>query len=246
MAVITGYASSALSEGAQAAEVGIGADIASSYVWRGITINKDPVIQPSLEVVHPSGIGLEIWSNMDMGDDDGVFEKRQFSEIDLTAFYSFDLDYLSVTIGYIEYLYPGQTSVDIHGVTRGLLSNREIFAGVDTEPVPGLTVGLTGYYEIEEWRDIYVVAEAAYEMDVTEKITAGVNGSIGYAGGGFSENENSGLHDYLLGASSEYAFKEDLSFSIFVYYVDSARSKTLPGDLVRENWIGGISAYHTF
>jgi uncharacterized protein (TIGR02001 family) len=232
---------------AQAAEVTVGTDVISSYVWRGITLTADPVVQPSVDIAHPSGFGLNVWGNFDLGDDDGVYEENQFSEIDISLSYTLDLDPLSITVGYIEYVYPGAFEVhEITGEIEHVKADREVFVGTSAELLPGLTLDVTAYYEFETVKDIYAIAELAYAMDLTDALSLSVYGSIGYAGKDAAAGGESGFHEYLVGVSTAFAVTENLELSAFVNYVDSVDSDVLPDEFIREDVFGGVSAYYSF
>ncbi len=239
---IIGCALMAVPVDSNAAEVKAGADVLTSYVFRGVTINADPVIQPYLNVTHPSGVGLKVWSNFDLGDDDAAFEKREFSETRFIAHYKDEANAFRYKLGYIEYTFPGVVSEDGIDAT----ANREVFVGATTELTPDLDAGITGYYEFEDVRDFYVSAKANYSLAVTEELSVGAHGHFGFAGKDFALGDNSGAHDYLLGVSSTFALRDDTNVRAFVNYVDTARTKTLPDEFVRENWVGGLGINHTF
>lgn len=92
----------------RAAEVSAGAEIASAYVFRGVTLNDGPVLQPSIEI---SGMPVTfgVWGNFNLSDYEGNAAENEFSEIDLYG--SFDiplgLDPFGLSAGYTEYAYPG-------------------------------------------------------------------------------------------------------------------------------------------
>ena len=123
--------------GVRAAEVTIGADALTSYIWRGITINKERVVQPYVNVEHPAGFSLEIWTNMNLQEDDGRFGKRAFSETRFTMAYEKEVNDIAMSIGYTEYTYTGQDK-PANDPLRTRSALREIFAGARTELLPGL------------------------------------------------------------------------------------------------------------
>ncbi len=239
----------------QAAEVTVGTDVVSSYLYRGITLNSDAVVQPSVDIAHPSGLGLNIWANFDLGDDDGVYEKREFSEVDFDLSYTVDFDAFSLTVGYIEYLYPSQTDVaeDAEGgltVTR-LAPDREAYVSVGAELVPGLDLGLTVYQSMASSDGTYAVLSAGYGLEVIDGLTLGLNGSVAYGakeatGSALLGEPKAGWHDYLVGVSADMDVAEGLSVNAFVNYVGALDSDVLPSELVREDVFGGVGVYYTF
>lgn len=232
----------------QAAEVTVGADVASSYIWRGITLNADPVVQPSVAVEHESGFALEVWSNFDLGDDDGAFAEREFSEIDFDVSYTLDVEGISLTLGYIEYTFPAAGgSVDEEtGDVSVVTADREIYVGVGAELIEGLGLSLTAYQNLAASDTTYVVLAAEYGMEVIEGLEVGVNGSIAYGAKGATAGGKAGMHDYLVGISAAFEVAEGLEVGAFFNYVGSLDSDVLPDEAVREDFFGGVSLYYTF
>ena len=180
----------------QAAEVTVGADVISAYVWRGITLNADPVVQPSVNIVHPSGIVLNIWGNFDLGDDNKAYKENQFSELDIALSYTVELDPIAITFGYTEYTYPGMGDFDEETrIPSQGSEDREVFIGASADVLPGLSLGVKAYYEYEHVKDLYAIAEIAYGMEITDALSVRVYGSIGYTGKDASEGGVSGFHE---------------------------------------------------
>ncbi len=232
---------------AHAADVTVGADAVSSYVWRGITLNKDAVIQPSLAAEHESGFAIEVWANFDLGDDDGTYAEREFSEIDFDVSYTVDLDPVSLTVGYIEYTFPAAPIVSVEeGDVDFATADREIYVSVGTEVVPGLGLDLTVYQNLATSDGTYAVLGAEYGLEVIDGVSLALNGSVAYGAKGITAGGKSGWHDYLIGLTAEMEIVEDVSVSAFVNYVGSLDSDVLPSEFVREDIYGGLGVYYSF
>lgn len=95
---------------------------ASRYIWRGIPLNEDSVIQPSVGI-SKAGFSLEVWGNIDTtnwGETDGGYgdEKWNLTEVDYMGSYSFEIDKLSFSTGFLTYTYPNtpfQSTTEIYG-----------------------------------------------------------------------------------------------------------------------------------
>ena len=76
-----------------------GADLVSSYLWRGTKFGTGPAVQPYLSL---SFGGFEIggWGSYSFGNSD-------FSEADLYLAYGFDF---GLSIGFTDYYFPGESS----------------------------------------------------------------------------------------------------------------------------------------
>ena len=65
-----------------------GMDINSAYIWRGVTANNGLVFQPSMDIAK-NGFDFNVWANYDAADYHDTVEQNKFSEVDLTASYTF-------------------------------------------------------------------------------------------------------------------------------------------------------------
>ncbi|MFH1645696.1 MAG: TorF family putative porin [Candidatus Omnitrophota bacterium] len=72
-------------------EVSAGASIYSEYIWRGMKIDDDPVIQSDLSLGY-KGLSVGIWSSLGLDGDDA----NDSDEIDYTVSYSYDCSKLGV------------------------------------------------------------------------------------------------------------------------------------------------------
>lgn len=234
---------------AEAADVTLGADVVSSYVWRGITLNKDVVVQPELTVEHESGLALGIWSNFDIGDDDGTYAEREFSEIDFDLSYTRAVGPVEVSVGYIEFTYPG--AFDVHEITEEVShapSDREVYVGVaaDVAALPGLSLDLTVYQNITASDTTYALLSAEYGYEVLDGLTLSLVGTAAYGAKGVTAGGKSGLHDYLIGLNAEQTVTEALTVSAFVNYVGALDSDVLPKEFIREDVFGGVGLAYAF
>lgn len=246
----------ATSTPAHAADVTVGADVLSSYIWRGVTINKDTVVQPSLAVEHDSGLALEVWANFDIGDNDGEFEKRQFSEIDFDVSYTLDLNPISVTLGYIEYTYPCQIedlnaeNGDDDGEETDRFgrktADRDVYVRIATELPPGIEMDLTVYQDLSTSDGTYARLTGVYEFQVNEKLVLGLKGSVGYGAKDATASGKAGWHDYLVGISADYEVADVLTVGVFAHHVGSLDSDVLPSEAVVEDVYGGLGLYYSF
>jgi uncharacterized protein (TIGR02001 family) len=221
---------------AMAADASFGADINSAYVWRGITFNDGAVIQPSLDVT-TGGFGFNVWGNIDIDDDNGTLDDREFSEVDLTLSYSIDIKSVSLSVGYIEYLFP---TTDAGGAP----GTREVYGDISFSPVEGLTTGFTIYYDFDEVEDYYVSLNIGYSRELVEKLTMDIDLFAGCAGEDMSAGAEDGLHDYNISLGLGYAVTDAVSVSGFIAYTDTFDEDVLPEQDV--DVYGGIGAYYTF
>jgi len=225
-----------------AADVTGAADINSAYVWRGQTFNDGLVVQPSVDIVK-GGFGLNVWGNFDIEDYNDNYESAEFSEVDISATYVFDLDTVDLGIGYIEYLYPTTKR-------SGQSGTREVFGGLKV-PLPlNIYLGIDLFYDFDEVNDLYINMGFDFSHDFTEQLSLGAGVSIAYAGDEYCADDSAGLYDYNFSISGEFALDEALSVSAFIKYTDSMDNDNLrdlnrPGTL-DVNFYYGIGVSYTF
>ena len=95
-------------------------DFYSKYIWRGFTLDRDPVVQPSFNMSY-KGLTFSFWSNWDADNEDGV----NSDEVDFIVDYTKSFDKFSVSVGHTYYDFPG---------TNGY--SREFYVGVGTATIP--------------------------------------------------------------------------------------------------------------
>lgn len=217
---------------AMAADATVGVDLNSAYVWRGITFNDGAVAQPSLDVTKGNW-GINVWGNFDIDDYDGTLEDGEFSEIDLTLSYSFNVEILDITVGYIEYLFP-----------EGGAGTREIFASFGVGFLENFSAGADFYYDIDEVDDYYISLGLGYSCGLSDKVTLDAGVSIGIAGQDASLGPDEGFHDINLSLGLSYAVTEAMSIGAMVAYTDSLDDDVLPDQ--DTDFYGGINLYYSF
>jgi len=187
-------------------------DYASKYVWRGIEVNDEPVLQPSL-TLSAAGFSFNAWGNYDLTDGG---REDNFSEYDFTLSYGTTLDEeekLYVEVGAIEYYFPpngaGNDTQEVYGAV-----------GYDCLLKPMVKV----FYDFGEIHGTYAVASIGHGivLDDEEKLTLNLGASVGYAttdynDGYFGVNKN-GWNDGVLSAGLTYAFTEKFSGSWTLLY----------------------------
>ena len=216
-----------------AADASVAVDAMSAYVWRGLTFNDGIVLQPSIDVTS-GGFGINVWSNMDVDDYNGAVEEGEFSEVDLTASYSFSAGPVDAGIGIIEYLFPAGGS-----------STTELYASAGMDIVGGLSAAATLYYDIDQVEDYYATFGLSYGFDLSDSLSMGFSGDIAYAGEDFAMayggGTEAGLFNYVVGFSLDFAASEDLSIGISATYTDSLDDDVLADESVDTKFYGGIS-----
>lgn len=225
---------------ASAADATVAMDMNSAYVWRGITFNDGFVLQPSVDVVH-GGFGVNVWGNIDMDDYDDTLDSGEFSEVDITLSYGFDVDPVSVTIGYIEYLFPTTDA-------GGAAGTRELFLSLGFDLIGDLSGSVDVYYDFDEFDTVYVNAGLGYSFALSEAASLDLGASAGYYDEDGTADGDAGLFDYLLSAGVSYAVSDALSIAALLNYTDAFDEDKLPDGMGAQdvNTFGGLSIAYSF
>lgn len=231
-----------------AADASIGADVASAYVWRGMTFNDGMVIQPYLDVTAENGFNANVWANYDYDDYDKQLTNKEFSEVDLTLSYGMSLGPVDLTGGYIEYLFPN-AGVDDEG--KSIQGTGEIFLSAGISPFEGLSIGLDGYYDVDDVRDFYTNLSVGYDLSLPADISLGFSASAGYAGRKYRAEYKPGLYDYNLSVSLGVPVTDAIELSAYVAHTNSFDDKDGLQDIkyggpMDVNTYGGVGVSYGF
>jgi uncharacterized protein (TIGR02001 family) len=181
----------------------------TDYRFRGISLSgKDPAVQAEVSVSHASGLYGVAWaSNVDLGDGaDDV-------EIDLSLGYAADIGNVSVDVGAIYYLYPGNSGfnyIELYGSVGASLGPASVTLGAAYAPEQD---------NIGDQDNIYVYVST--EVAIGESPLS-LHGTFGIEDGAFGDSKR----DWLIGASYDLGG----GFSATLDYVDTHRAFTNLGD----------------
>ena len=96
-------------------------DFYSDYVWRGFTLDRDPVIQPGVSI-SAKGFTYSFWGSWDMDNNEG----GQSDEIDQVLDYTVGLtDVISISLGHTFYDFPDSNTY-----------SKEFYLGVGLTKIP--------------------------------------------------------------------------------------------------------------
>ena len=186
-----------------------GADVVSSYVWRGTQFGTGPAVQPWFTLPElTSGLELGVWGSFPLSDDGGEHASGQTYELDLYASYDFGPFALTVT----NYTFPTATGVYDTASYELFDGDMEVTASTSLGAI-GLTVGY--FTDLEA---LYVEAGTT---------VGGMNLAIGYGSdgdGAFYAGGESGLVNVSLGGSKDIKITDDYSlplFGSFIYNPDA-------------------------
>ena len=184
--------------------------LVSAYVWRGLTANEEPVLQPSLDVVI-GPITINVWANLDLTNQtDSGIRSGQVSELDLLIDYGYafgaDEEFL-LSFGIVDYLFPAAGSTT------------ELYLSFSWDSIvsPSITI-----YRDVDIPTLYIGLDATYPYQPSEaiEIEAGVSLGLGdkdWATSmmGVSESDAAfGLFDASITVTAIYAIDDHTTASL--------------------------------
>ena len=139
------------------------AALASRYVWRGQTLSEGLVIQPSVGFAL-GGFSANLWSNVDLDNDEEDDDGIVLNETDLTLSYSLPIGPVNATAGFIHYDFDGADTQELY-----------LTCALATLLNPTLSL----YYDIDEGDGGFAVLGVSHAFPVGPvSLTAG--GSLGF------------------------------------------------------------------
>ncbi len=146
--------------------------IFNKYVFRGYELSSGSVVlQPGIAISY-KGFSANFWGNIDSNgrptqsfspDREG---HKSFNEVDLTLSYTYSLDKLSLTGGYIYY------------GTKYAPETEELFLSASYDVIANPT--LTVYRDITSYPGTYINLSVAHSLPVYKEITLDLGASAGY------------------------------------------------------------------
>ncbi len=161
------------------------AGLFSKYVWRGMIVTDDPVLQPDLSV-SVMGFGADIWGNMDLTDYHRTSEDPdglggQFYEMDYSLSYGVSLPLLKLGAGLIYYDFPNTHD----SATTELY----ISAAADVLFSPSVAM----YYDVDEIDGGYLQLAAGYAVEMSPGTDLDLAASLGYGSADYVQGYFAGL-----------------------------------------------------
>lgn len=180
----------------------------TDYRFRGISLSdKNPALQAEVSVAHESGFYGAAWFS-NVSDGSGAEDL----EVDLSLGYAKDIGNLSVDIGAVYYLYPGNSDfnyIEPYASIGGSIGPATVTVGVAYAPKQDNIGDTDNFY-----------AYISGDVGLGESPVS-LHGTFGYEDGAFADNKL----DWLLGATYDFGS----GWSATLDYVDTDHSLTSHG-----------------
>jgi uncharacterized protein (TIGR02001 family) len=228
-------------------DVELGVDVFSHYMWRGMVVNEDPVVQPSVTVskdLFGGTVAFNVWSSFDLTDfSETNGSSGHLQEIDYTLSYGKSLtEWVDFETGVIYYRFPGDAGT--------LPSTWEAYASFSFPATCFVTPSVTAYYDFDEVDGWYVKAALDREFAITEAVTLGLSTSVGYADADYNAYyfgvDDSAFTDLNFGASLSYQVTENFSVGISAGYTLVIDSDLRDAVNDEDKFYTGVSASFAF
>lgn len=188
------------------------------YIFRGYEIGHDSmVIQPAITISY-KGFSGSLWGNIDsdqhptqsfVPDRDG---HKSLNEVDLTLSYTYSIDKLSLTGGYIYY------------GTKYVQETEELFISASYDVIARPTLAI--YRDITSYPGTYINLSLSHSEKIYKDITLDLGASAGYFSGdddAFKTNGGTGkkyraFHDGMVKAGFTIPIAKNLSVQPIAQY----------------------------
>lgn len=209
--IITSITAGLVASSALAVDVTL--DLASAYVFRGVTLSDKASFQPGIEA---SGFGLAeeygsvafgAWAAYDLDDSYTGAMSSTFQETDWYVSYGLPtfVDGLDLSIGYCEYSYGAGSSDEELSFGAGY-SIAGVGLGATYYQGVGGAISTSAYFELA----------AGYDLEVTEDLAVSLGARVGYAD---PDGGESGFSDYDLSAAVSYPLTDVWSIGASATYI---------------------------
>jgi hypothetical protein len=222
----------------------------TKYVWRGMNLVDEAVLQPSIEV-GLFGFEVAVWGNMYLTD---IYnEAGQFSEVDYTLGYELELAIIELEAGFLHYSYPKHHFDD----------TTEFYLGAEVNVL--LSPSLMVYQDIDKFKGAYWAASIGHGFGLGETMQLDLTGGLGLGSKSFISGYYGGIlsvPDTDLDASmTDFFVRAEVPFSPipFLSIVPSMTYTSLLGDAEKaldndemlyfgkkENVVWGLAAGFSF
>lgn len=205
---------------AKAGESSFSLDMAvvGQYIFRGVQIDDEPSLQPSLTwsygLDNGTSLSLNGWWNIALDDHGSDVWKDVVFEQDFTLTVSHQLgESSSLSYGYIYYSNP-QSDI-APGIEE--YQTDEVFLGIDLE-LARLAFGVYAYYDLDLFSAFYFSTDVAWDLWSTERFSLEPSLRLGFASESDAWYEESGLVESLVALTATYTVNEHLSLGSAVSY----------------------------
>ena len=185
------------------ATFGVDAGVHSRYVWRGLTVTSDPVLQQDLWVSY-GGFTGGVWGNLEVVQP-GVSalslrgpDNRRFGEIDYWVGYGRSLAGFDLSVGGVYYAFPGASD----GNTV------ELYADIAASFLP-VKPKLAAYYDVDEVQGAYFEGSVGYALPLPTAHSLEFGVLAGFSAGQEANRDDPGQAAYFATAGSTH-----LDFSV--------------------------------
>lgn len=204
----------------KAADATIDTPFVTGYLWRGLLVNDEAVFQPMATLAASNGFAFYTWANLPLTDQNMFGEDKddafEFSEVDLIIEYTHNLgiEKASVSIGCAQWLYPDPTYEE-----ENAAPTREIYVVASYATFLSPTLSLN--YDVDDNDGgFYGNFQIGHEINLSKKISLGLNASIGWANSDFNQYylgyDDSAFTDLTASVHSSYQLADNVSFSATV------------------------------
>ena len=200
--------------------VDVSVDYVGKYIWRGLLVTDDPVLQPAVSLGMDK-LTLGVWGNYETTNITG--ERGEFTEIDYSLDYTDALPGVEgafYSAGVIYYSFPRALNVTS--------ATTELYAGIGMDTVLSPTATL--YYDIDEADGYYASFGVSHSVDISEMgivddmlKTVDLSATVGYGSNKYNTEywgeSTDALNDLVVTAAVPFELCSSASLTASCSYV---------------------------
>ena len=175
-------------------EMGVDLELASAYVWRGLTLTNRPVAKPAAYAAISLGnvsVTVGGWGNIDLGrydnltdhiSESGGSSAFNLAEVEPYAEATFPLGRATITGGMVGYLYPNEEDApNGFGLLTSDANTVELYGrvGFDAPLSPELSI----YYDVDKVQGAYLEGSLSYSVAASEAVSLELGAVAGFSAG---------------------------------------------------------------
>ena len=164
---------------------GVGLDLNSAYVFRGVTQNDDVNLNPYLDADIGGGLSVGVWANVNT---DG----NNTDEVDISASYALPA---GLTLGFTEYVFAGDGAADSD---RELSLSMAVPGGLPLDPAIAVYLGIDGALD----GGLYVELTGGHSLALSDSMAIDIGATLGYVAD--SDDGETGLSHLTLSAGTGF------------------------------------------
>ncbi|MBW7995828.1 MAG: hypothetical protein FVQ81_04495 [Candidatus Glassbacteria bacterium] len=212
-------------------ELSFESSMMSKYVWRGVVVSGEPVMQPTVSAGYGK-LSFNVWGNINLSD--GQNYDVNLNEVDYTVDYAAVSGPVGISVGGIYYTFPN----------TGVGATTELFASLSIPSI--LNPSVTIYQDIQEAEGTYLSLGIAPSVPINAwNSSLDLALCLGFGSGRHNEfyygAKGGALTDFFLGLSMPFSLSANTSLVPGIAFVNLLDSEIRGAQSSDDNLVVGLT-----